>query len=143
MMSGVAYAWSLMGVLTIIRSYLPPEFTNFMKHWIKKLVKKFWSPDPYCRFHFHELDSRRRTNHLYRQVEMHLRAKHLIKDADDLYLSLQDESAKKISYTLAGTSSLAGSLLPITNSLSTKRFSIVVGVGWKQGMRRCRSATRG
>ncbi|KAG0614372.1 hypothetical protein M758_6G171700 [Ceratodon purpureus] len=101
MVSGVAYAWSLMGMLTIIRGYLPPEFINYVKHWIKKIVRKLCSPDPYCRFHFHELDSRRRTNHLYRQVEMHLRAKHLIKDADDLYLS-QEEAAKKISYTLAG-----------------------------------------
>lgn len=106
MMSGVAYAWSLMGMITIIRGYLPPEFTNYVKHWLKKLAKRFWKSDLYCRFHFHELDSRRRTNHLYRQVEMHLRAKQLIKDADDLHLS-QDESAKKISYTLAGVSSIA------------------------------------
>ena len=101
MMSGVAYAWSVMGMITILRGYLPPEFQNYVRHWLRQLVK-FWKPDPYCRFYFHEVDARRHTNHLFRQVEMHLRAKHLIKDADDLFLS-QDETAKKISYTLAGT----------------------------------------
>lgn len=101
MMSGVTYVWSLMGMATIVCGFLPQELKHFMKLWMHKLIKKLWSTDPYCRFHFHELDGRGRTNHLYRQVEMHLRSKQLIKDADDLYLS-QEESAKKINYTLAG-----------------------------------------
>lgn len=101
MMSAMAYVWSLMGLVTIIRGFLPPEFTLFMKLWTKKLMKKLWGSDPYCRFHIDELDSKRHTNNLYRVVEMHLRAKHLIEDADDLHLS-QEESAKKISFTLAG-----------------------------------------
>ncbi|KAG0626584.1 hypothetical protein M758_2G136500 [Ceratodon purpureus] len=101
MMSSMAYVWSLMGLVTIIRGFLPPEFQNYMKLWMKKLMKKLWGSDPYCRFHIDELDSKRRTNNLYRVVEMHLRAKHLIEDADDLHLS-QEENAKKISFTLGG-----------------------------------------
>lgn len=101
MMSGMTYVWSLMGLLTIIKGFLPPEVTNFMKHWLKKLMKKLWASDPYCRFHIDELDSKRRTNNLYRVVEMHLRAKHLMEEADDLRLS-QEETAKKISFALSG-----------------------------------------
>lgn len=98
-MSGVAYLWSVMGMLTILRGYLPPELQNYVRQWFNKLLK-MWSPDPYCRFYFHEVDNHR-MNNLYRLVEMHLRAKQLHKQADDLYLS-QYENANRVNYSLAG-----------------------------------------
>jgi hypothetical protein len=105
MISSMTYLWSVMGLITIIRSILPPEFQNFLKLWTKKLIeklmKKLWGSDPYCRFHIDELDGRSRTNNLYRVVEMHLRSKNLVEHADDLHLS-QEENAKNISFTLAG-----------------------------------------
>lgn len=99
-MSAVTYMWSLMGMMTLIQRFLPQEFTNYLKHHVKKVLRKFWKKDKYCRFHFNELDSKRRTNHLYRVVEMHLRARQIVKGANDLRLS-QEENATKISYTLA------------------------------------------
>lgn len=103
-MSGVAYVWSVLGMLTILKGYLPPELQNYVRLWFNKLMK-MWSPDPYCRFYFHELDGHR-MNHLYRQVEMHLRAKQLTRQADDLYLS-QDENAKRVNYSLAGNETVS------------------------------------
>lgn len=94
----LSYLMSLLGFITLARSFLPPELNEFLVKWWEKLIKPV---NPFCVFHVPELESNI-TNDLYRVVQLHMRAAKLSKDADELVLS-RDENEKDITFSLAGT----------------------------------------
>lgn len=95
----MSYLMSLLGFITLARSFLPPELNELLVKWWEKLIKPV---NPFCNFHVPELESNI-TNDLYRVVQLHMRAAKLSKDADELVLS-RDENEKEITFSLAGTS---------------------------------------
>lgn len=96
----MAYFWSLMGMVTLVQRFLPPQVSKMIKSYLKKAWKFLSGAESYCSFQFPETTGRR-SNHLYRVVQRHLQAKGLFRDADELCLS-RDENEKGIHYNLAG-----------------------------------------
>lgn len=92
----MSYLMSLLGFITLARSFLPPELNELLVKWWEKLIKPV---NPFCNFHVPELESNI-TNDLYRVVQLHMRAAKLSKDADELVLS-RDENEKEITFSLA------------------------------------------
>lgn len=93
----MSYLMSMLGFITLARSFLPPELNEFLVKLWEKLIKPV---NPFCSFHVPEMESNC-TNDLYRVVQLHMRAARLSKDADELVLS-RDENEKDITFSLAG-----------------------------------------
>lgn len=105
----MSYVMSLLGFLTLARSFLPPE----LNEWIVKMWEKLIKPvNMFCVFHVPELESNC-TNDLYRVVQLHMRAARLSKDADELVLS-RDENEKEITFSLAAGEEVAETYQGVT-----------------------------
>lgn len=95
----MSYMMSLLGFITLIRGFLPPELNDIVQKWWDKLIRPV---NPFCNFFVPENDASG-MNDFYRVVQMHIRAANLSRDADQLILS-REENGKEITYNLAGIS---------------------------------------
>ena len=101
-MMDMSYLMSLLGLIILARSFLPRAMKESLARWWAKLIKPVDQAklmNPFCVFQVPEFESNI-SNDLYRLVHLHMRAKELIKHADELVLSRQERESA-ISFGLA------------------------------------------
>jgi hypothetical protein len=90
--------WSILGFISLLRGFLPREFTEMLEMWWSKLLRP---AKRFSQFQIPENDGSGMSNDLYRVVKLYLGAANLCTDADELVLS-RKENDDDITYNLAG-----------------------------------------
>jgi hypothetical protein len=98
--------WSILGFISLLRGFLPREFTEMLEMWWSKLLRP---AKRFSQFQIPENDGSGMSNDLYRVVKLYLGAANLCTDADELVLS-RKENDDNITYNLADGESVVDTL---------------------------------
>jgi len=98
--------WSILGFISLLRGFLPREFTEMLEMWWSKLIRP---AKRFSQFQIPENDGSGMSNDLYRVVKLYLGAANLCTDADELVLS-RKENDDDITYNLADGESVVDTL---------------------------------
>jgi chaperone BCS1 len=75
MQNGIAQIWSLVGLFTLLRNILPPQFQELLNHWLNRCWSYLWNRfDPYYYLDIPEFNGTYgvNSNEAYANVELYL-----------------------------------------------------------------------